>query len=82
MTRRNLDKELKRDELLRYIWLYSLEHNGVTPSYMQIASEFDLKFSTVRGHIYELANEGKLRLEDRQIIVEDSEWIPPEYADL
>jgi hypothetical protein len=34
----------------------------------------------VRGHVYELAMERKLRLEDRQIVVEDSEWIPPPYC--
>jgi hypothetical protein len=69
----------RRDEVLDYICRYARDHNGATPAILQIAREFHLSYSTIRGHVCELAMERKLRLEDRQIVVEDSSWTPPPY---
>ncbi len=73
---------LVRYEVFKFIVRYAEEHNGATPGYLQIAREFQRSYSTVRGHVYELALEGLLRIEDRQIIVEDSEWTPPPTAEM
>jgi hypothetical protein len=70
-------RHLRRDDIYAYICRYALEHNGATPGLLHMARQFGLAYSTVRGHVAELAMERKLRLEDRQIIVEDSEWLPP-----
>jgi len=74
-------RALKRYKVYAYIIRYAKEHNGVTPSFLHLARHFDRSYSTVRGHIYELIAERLLRIEDRQIIVEDSEWIPPPYGE-
>lgn len=73
-------RRLKRHDVFDYIVVYAKEHNGATPSLLHLARHFSLAYSTVRGHVYELVMERKLRLEDRQIVVEDSEWIPPPYS--
>jgi hypothetical protein len=72
-------RELKRDTIFVFICRYAFEHNGVTPSYSHIEKTFKLSRGAVRFHIYALVSEHKLFLDDRQIIVEDSEWIPPPY---
>jgi DNA-binding GntR family transcriptional regulator len=69
----------KRHEIFNWICQYADERNGITPSYMEIARQFCLSRGTVRNHVLLLALDGLLRLEDRQIIVEDSDWIPPPH---
>jgi hypothetical protein len=75
--RRVRGRDLKRDEIFEFICQYALEHNGVTPGFLQIARQFNLKYGTVYGHVSALSNERLLRIEDRHIVVEDSYWKPP-----
>ncbi len=73
---------LVRDRVMAYIIRYSREHNGTPPSMAEIARAFVITHSTARTHVMELALRGLLRLENRQIVVEDAEWIPPPVAEL
>lgn len=80
MARQNRTKQLKRDHIFAFICRYASEHKGNSPSIRHIGREFGIRYESARFHILELMNEGRLRLEDNQLIVEDAEWIPPEYA--
>jgi Mn-dependent DtxR family transcriptional regulator len=66
---------------MAYIIGYAREHNGTPPTVAEIARVFVVSHSTARSHVRELAIDGFLRLENRQIVVEDAEWIPPPVAD-
>lgn len=76
--RRSPRKILRRDEIFQWICTYAEEHNGATPSIRATAREFDIAYMTARAHILELLAERRLRMEDNQLIVEDSTWIPPD----
>ncbi len=77
--RRITKRALKRDAIYEFICQYALEHHGATPGFLQIARHFQIAYGTVYGHVSALSNERRLQIEDRQIIVEDSEWTPPPY---
>ena len=70
----------RRRAVYQFICDYACERNGVTPPIMTIARNMGVSFSTARGHVTELALARLIRLEDRQIIVEDSEWVPPDLV--
>lgn len=77
MARRN-NRWLRRDEIFEWICIYAEEHNGVTPSIRAVARQFGIAYMTARAHVLELLAERRLRIEDNQLIVEDSTWIPPD----
>jgi hypothetical protein len=67
--------------VLSWIIEYADLHNGVTPGFRETARQFNIHPSTARGYIFELANKHLLRIVDKKIVVEDSEWTPPPYVD-
>ncbi len=71
--------KLRRYDVLAYICIYADEHNGVTPSVMNIKRHLVLGRGTVRFHLGELEREGFLKWDDSQIIILDSDWQPPPY---
>jgi hypothetical protein len=77
VTRQNPNRKLKRDAIFEWICRYADEHNGATPSIRAVGRAFDVHYHTARGHVLELLADRLLRLEDGQLVIEDSEWIPP-----
>lgn len=77
--RQSKTKRLRRDDILDYICAYAQEHNGNSPSMRAIARALGIAYPTARVHVLELVAEGKLRIEDNQLIVEQAEWTPPPY---
>ena len=72
-------RKLKRHAVLEFICRYKLEHAGNSPSYAEIAREFNITPDGARSHIYWLIIDNLIDIEDRMIVVKDSEWVPPGY---
>ena len=68
-----------REQVYAFIVRYAAEHNGVTPSYSDIARAFHVVPNTARQHVLALASEAepRLHLRDRKIVVAGARWTPP-----
>lgn len=68
-------------DYLRFIVQYAIDHNGNSPGINEAAEQFGVTWSTARGHVIELSNKRLVQLKDGKIVVEESEWDPPDYLD-
>lgn len=67
---------------LRFIIEYAQDHNGNSPKIAKLADEFGVHWMTAKGHLDELSNKRLIRIEDNEIIVEDSVWEPPYHIEV
>lgn len=67
----------RRDEIYDYIVLYADEHNGNSPSILEVTHHFQLAYGTVYGHVMHLIAERRIERLDGKLVVPGAEWIPP-----
>jgi hypothetical protein len=70
-------KPTRREEIFAFICMYADEHNGPTPSILEIKGHFGLAYGTVYAHVMKLIAERRLEQQDGKLVVPGSEWVPP-----
>lgn len=73
----------RRDEIFEVLCGYAKKHRGNSPSENNLleavrAVGYKMSRSTLRTHMLKLRVEGRLSRLDGDLIVENSEWIPPD----
>lgn len=67
----------RRDEILRYIAAYTIDHHSA-PSTIVIGRQFKITHQVVYGHLMKLVKEGRLLQIDGHWKIPEAEYYPPD----
>jgi hypothetical protein len=73
----------RRAEIFDFICDYASLHSGNSPSMRDLLTVlhkagYKMHLSTLREHMKQLEVEGRLHRSDGKLIVDDSQWTPPD----
>jgi hypothetical protein len=67
----------RRQEIYEFILVYADEHNGNSPSILEVKKNFRLAYGTVYTHVMKLIAERRIEQIDGKLVVIGAEWNPP-----
>ncbi len=68
-------------DIFRYVADYAGSHLGNSPGVAEVAKQMNIPWSTAYWHLTVLSNKRLVELRDSKIIVERSNWEPPDYLE-
>ena len=72
------DLSPRQKDTFQFIVAYALDHQGNSPSIMEIARELEICYSSTRHHVTRLIAKEKVAWRDGRIVVLGAVWSPPD----